>query len=83
MSTVENAANPVQAPGPEDKLRKDLVQVFFGLVLGQIAVYVASLMEIWEPDLLKYWAAWFHIILAFALTTTSWFGWQCPCEEPG
>src|SRR5262249_18394873 len=29
-----------------------------------------------KPGSLEYWAAWSHIILAFALTTTSWFGWQ-------
>lgn len=71
-------AAPAQAPSnaPEDKVRKDLVQVFFGLVLGQIAVYVASLIEAWDPESLGYGAAWSHIILAFFLTTTSWFGWQ-------
>lgn len=28
-------------------MRKDLVQVFFGLVLTQMAVYGTSLVEIW------------------------------------
>lgn len=60
----------------EDKIRRDLVQVFFGLVLTQIAVYVSSLVDIFEPKSMNYWAAWSHILLAFFLTTTSWFGWQ-------
>ncbi len=62
--------------GSEDKIRKDLVQVFFGLVLTQIAVYASTLVDIWDGGTAQYWAAWFHIILAFFLTTTSWFGWQ-------
>src|SRR5690349_8560528 len=68
-------ATPTQQ---EDKIRKDLVQVFFGLVLTQIAVYVSSLVDIWNAcsGSVNYWVAWTHIILAFVLTTTSWFGWQ-------
>jgi hypothetical protein len=72
------ASTPLTGPvtGTEDKVRKDLVQVFFGLVLTQIAVYMSSLVDIWKPGTANYWAAWSHLILAFALTTTSWFGWQ-------
>lgn len=76
MSSVENPIPSTAPAGQDDKVRKDLVQVFFGLVLGQIAVYVACLIEVWNPQSLSYVAAWTHIILAFALTTSSWFGWQ-------
>jgi hypothetical protein len=76
MSACEAPTPTPKSAAPEDKVRKDLVQVFFGLVLGQIAVYVASLIEIWQPTSLSYWVAWSHIILTFFLTTTSWFGWQ-------
>jgi hypothetical protein len=73
---AEDTSAPGQTIGPEDKVRKDLVQVFFGLVLTQIAVYISSLVRIWDPSSPDYRAAWCHVILAFALTTTSWFGWQ-------
>lgn len=76
MATGDAPPTDAQKPGTDDKVRKDLVQVFFGLVLGQIAVYVASLIEVWNPESVGYAAAWSHITLAFFLTTTSWFGWQ-------
>lgn len=63
----------------DDQVRKNLVQVFFGLVLTQMAVYITSLVVLWDvrgefsPNFM---AAWFHLALAFTLTTTSWFGWQ-------
>src|SRR5262249_22048683 len=73
-------AEPQAEPSTlDDKVRKDLVQVFFGLVLTQIAVYIASLIELWDVRgefNADFMAAWFHIILGFTLTTTSWFGWQ-------
>jgi hypothetical protein len=83
MSKAEPLGGPAGAEdkgkvttGSEDKIRKDLVQVFFGLVLTQIAVYTSTLVDIWDGGTAQYWAAWLHMILAFFLTTTSWFGWQ-------
>jgi len=61
---------------PENKVRKDLVQVFFGLVLTQIAIYATSLIGIHFNDLSWLCAAWTHLILALSLTAASWFGWQ-------
>jgi hypothetical protein len=72
MSDAVSAA----AKTSENKVRKELVQVFFGLVLTQIAIYITSLVAIWSPSSPAYWAAWSHLILSFALTTASWFGWQ-------
>lgn len=72
MSNAGNAAGAAL----ENKVRKELVQVFFGLVLTQIAIYITSLVAIWSPRSDAYWAAWSHLILSFALTTASWFGWQ-------
>src|SRR5262245_38471809 len=61
----------------DNKVRKDLVQVFFGLVLTQIAIYASALIQIWDQRQTdEYWAAWTHLVLSFMLTTTSWFGWQ-------
>ena len=72
---MASAAQEIGASS-DNTVRKDLVQVFFGLVLTQIAVYITSLVEIWKPGSMDYWAAWSHLILSFVLTTASWFGWQ-------
>lgn len=82
MTSSGKTDDPISTKKPEgeNKVRKDLVQVFFGLVLTQIAVYCSTLVEakssLATADPLRYWTVWSHLVLAFVITTASWFGWQ-------
>ncbi len=66
-------------PEPKKQLHLTFVEMLFALAIGQIAIDLSKLIDYQLISSQTFWAvvpAYSHLLLAFAVISTSWVGWR-------